>query len=299
MGNYDAPLADTAGAPDWRPLTIAQHAAMLAQLRDSAARAAAEQWGNLAALMDATRSHVREYEGPLRDDWRSRAAEPFFEHIEGTNKSLDEWGQAAKVNEGRLNRLADAIETAQTEMEALYASYKAEVADIDSNDALWADNFLGTDPGPEAMAKMVAEKTEQSRAIMQRLSDVFDGTVLDEAPKFGGPQTANVPTGAEMARALGLGAPGGAAPGAPAGGAGGAPPAAPGGPGGRTGMLMGPSVASLGPPPAAPRGPAPGAPAVPPRAPVGPAPAAPVAPVAYGPSGPPPAAPTMPAGAMG
>ncbi|MBA3277911.1 MAG: hypothetical protein H0U22_04180, partial [Geodermatophilaceae bacterium] len=292
-GNYDVKPVKMPDAPDWRPLTITEHYQMLSQLRDQAARASAEMWGNAAAQMESTRNNLRGYGHSLSQDWRSQAAEPFFEYVEGTNTSLDRWAQAARTNQIRLNRLADAIETAQTQMETLYASFKANVASIDENE--FGAGWMG-DEDEDDMAEEVRQKTEESRRIMQTLSDVYNGTALDIDSKFQGPADARKPTAAEMARALG-GPPGRAsAPGAPPGGVGGAPrgapPGAPGSPGGHTAMVMGPSVGSLGPQPAAPKGPAPVAPRAPAPA------AAPVAPAALGPVGPAPTAPTLPAGGM-
>lgn len=299
-GDYGTFAPRCPSAPDFRPLKITDHVVMLAGMNDGAAHATAEGWGHTGKLFETTSTNMKAYGQALQKEWRSQAAEPFMSHVGGTVYSLDAWAVAARDNERALHRIGDAIQTAQTQMATLYASFQKEVGSIDENGALWADNPFGTDPGPEAMTKLVNEKTDESRAIMQTLADVLTGSPTATEGKFAGPADARRPTEAEMRKAFGGGGLGGGAPGAPggAGAAPGAPGSRPQAPGGRAQAVLIPGSATYqGPPPAAP-----GAPPTSPGQTRGPAPAAPVAPPAYapgGPVGPPPAPPIAPPGAGG
>ena len=291
-GDYGTFASRCPTAPDFRPLLISDHVAMLAQINDGAARAAAQMWGNAASLFEATRQNMVSYGEGLRQQWRSQAAEPFFTHVGGTLYSLRLWADAARSNQAALNRLGDAIQTAQQQMAALYASFESEVIAIDKNE--FGPGFLG-DEDEDDMRAMVEEKTAQSRAIMETLAQQFTQTVPAVEGRFAGPADARPPSEAQMQRALSTAL--GGAPQAPGGGGGaggggagrGAPPAAP---SMQTQAMMTPLGGSmaLGPPPAAPVRP----PGAAPEGARGPAPAAPMMPVGGpGAFGAPPAAPVI------
>ncbi|MDQ3493704.1 MAG: hypothetical protein M3452_10675, partial [Chloroflexota bacterium] len=290
---YGATMPNTAGAADWRGKTVETHAAMLSQLSDDSARAISQMWANAALNYETAYDNLLGYKNGLVEVWRSDAATPFLEYIDEGLRSLQQWAEASRVNERQLDRVADAIGQAQRDIIPVFESFKSETASINENE--FGPGWMG-DEDEDDMARMVEEKSAQSSAIMQRLSDVMMGSPIQDAPRYQGPVDARKPTQEEMERALQSAMPRPAAPGAPPGGVGGAPgapgapgrgapPAAPGGPNGQTMMAtMVPGMGAMGPPPVAPRGPAPGAPQQQ------------LSQVGTSPVGPPPAAPTMPGG---
>ncbi|MGI8626365.1 MAG: PPE domain-containing protein, partial [Geodermatophilaceae bacterium] len=231
------------GAPDFRALKIGDHAGMLVMMDPAAARAAAQAWGKVATQYESTEQTLRGYGETLKDGWRSEASKPFMGYVGGSLSSLQEWAAEARTNQTRLDRLGDAIETAKIEMEALYQSYKSEVAEIDKD--TFGPTLFGIDKDADDMQEMVDEKTAQSLIIMERLAGVLTGTVIQDGPKWAGPKGFAPPKLSGAAP----GAPGGGAPQAPGGG-GGAAPAAPAAPSGAR------PQAPSGPRPQAPRPPA-------------------------------------------
>jgi len=212
---------------------------------------ASRGWLGIQWVLWMRASNVTAAGNALREEhggWRSQAAELFFQRVEATTASLNEWSRVAADNAATLLALGHAVLTARTDSEALWKEFheKAAEALAEEKDNTWFQDVHGdiADWNGNRTDELLERYTHRSMdEVVHPLAQAYATARTVLGFPFGGPRNAAEPSPAAFAAAFGgmPGMPG--APGMPAG-----PPGAPSLPGVPPGGA-GAVPEALGPPP--------------------------------------------------